>query len=564
MNRKRLKVAVLLLTSGAVVSASDSDVTALLKTVRNPDVAGEELTSAARQLGRTGAAEAVKPLASLLKHRNEQVRDESTLALVRIGKTSVPALVELLNDATEMPGTIDDSYTSHKYPDYAQSRQPLDWRQLGAGKLYAPVGLTVNRYAARALGLIGERTALPAIEAAEKKFAGSVWIRDEFRRARIAISGSETPPAADMRPWMLAEIGNQSAAGPLAAFISQNLRKQAGGNVAEKFGPYTDIGGNSSDAIRRIDALGVLGLAEPVAPLLRLAEEGVRNDWTWFHAGMHDLVDHYHGLGVGWDAHWMAPLAACRALGESGASAAVPALKERLTDRNIMVRLTAARALAQLADHSGLQVALDDSRWMHAEFVSDYDTKGRPWLQHWLNDDQSLLASENKYPGRTWFRLVPSYHHLVAYETLALIGNDDARAALNKRTREILSLQDSNEEFSTGFYQTDLLWLAAALKRTGDTPLSGQALKAGMQLFEGERATSVRLRHFHVAALPALAKLNDPATLDAVCRVLAHHQTSWRPGTYDIRDLAWGVYLTLDGRRDPNNPLRCSELCWLH
>ena len=199
---------------------------------------------------------------------------------------------------------------------------------------------------------------------------------------------------------------------------------------------------------------------------------------------------------------------------------------------------------------------------MHVEFVSDYDKKGKPWLQHWVNDDQSTLANENKYPGRTFFRLVPNYQYILAADTLGHIGNVQAKAALQKRAKEILALRDT-KHFSQ-FYQVDLLWLAVALKQTGQAALAKQALAAGMELFDGDRALDNSLRHFHVAALPALARLNDPSTRDVVERILAHHQTTWRPDTYDIRDLAWGVHLTLQGRRDPQKPLRCAELCWLH
>ncbi len=552
---------IVILVCLAVVSRVAADDEAL-KTIQTATSDANELIAAADKLGKLRIAEAAEPLSSLLKHKNEHVRDEALLALIRIGKPSVPKLVKLVGDANEMPGTVPDSLKQHKYPDFVQSRSPLGWRQLSYGRLYGPVGRHVNRYAVRALGLIGDRDALEAIDEAEAQFGGNRWIRDECRRARIAILGKDTPVAAGMRPWMLAEIGKLDSAESMAASIARNLRKNTNNNVAQKLGPYTDIGGNAADEIRRIDVLGVLGGSKAPAPLLRLVEEGVQNDWTWFHAGMHDLVDHYHGLGVGWDGHWMGVLGSCRALGEGGAKGAIAPLKKRLNDKNILVRITAARALAQLGDDSGLQTALDDMRWMHVEFVSEYGKKGKPWLQHWLNDDQTKLANENKFPGRTWFRQVPSYHHFIAYETLAYIDSDKAKSALKKRTREILALRGS-ESFSE-YYQTDLLWLAVALNRAGEKNLAKQALDGGMELFEGDRAVSVSLRHFHVAALPALAKINDPSTLDAVCRVLAHHQTTWRPGAYDIRDLAWGVYLTLNGRRDPNKPLRCSELCWLH
>ena len=564
MQKPLLVALVLTVVCGSVAVAGGNDVVTLLKKVEDVNVEAKDLAAAVRSLGELRSAEAVVPLAALLKHKNEHVRDETMYALVRIGKPSVPALAKLVGDATELPATVDESYTAHKYPDYVKSRRPLGWRQMGPGKLYAPVALHVNRYAIRALGLIGHRGALKAIDEAESKFSGNRWIRDECRRARIAILGEKTPLSADMRPWMLAEIGNPAAADALVASVAGSLRKTSKGNIAEKFGPYTDFGGSApADAIRRIDALGVLRSSRSSDVLLRLANEGVHNDWQWLHAGMHDLVDHFHGIGVGWDGHWMAPLAACRALGESGVKQAIPALKKRLADKNILVRLSAARALAQLGDESGLQTALRASRWMHVEFVSDFDKKGKPWLQHWVNEDQSRMANhDSKYPGKTWFRPVPNYQYLLAYDSLGHIGNRQARDKLKQRANEILALRGG--KFFNEYYQTDLLWLASALNRIGQRELAKRALDAGMELFAGERATSVHLRHFHMAALPALAKINDRSTLDAVGRVLAHHQTTWRPGTYDIRDLAWGVYLTLVGRRDPNKPLRCSELCWLH
>ena len=561
-----LVIITMLLFGPATASAfaGESDTAALLKVITSDQAGPDAVLSAARKLGQSKTASAVKPLSALLKHKNEHVRDGAMLALVRIGKPSVSALIKLLDDATEMPATIGESYTKRKYPELATSRSPLGWRQVGAGKLYAPVGLHVNRYAIRALGLIGERSSAAAIEAAEKKFGGNAWIRDECRRARIAILGDKTPVAAGMRPWMLAEIGNATAAQATAETVTRSFRKMTGGNVAKKFGAYTDFGNQAVDQVRRVDALAVIGNAQTAAPLLRLIDEGVRNDWQWIHAGVHDLVDHYHAIGCSWDGHWMAPLAAIRACGENDVKAAIPKLKKRLTDKNIMVRLCAARALAQLGDRSGLQTALDDARWMHMEFVSDYNTKGKPWLQHWVNDDQSKLPNDQapRPPGQTWYRPNPNYQYLVAYDTLGYTGGEKAEAMLKRRAGEILEL-NGTDNFNE-YYQTDLLWIAVALKRLGHDDLAKRSLDAAMQLFQGSRGLDNRLRHFHVAALPALAKLNEPSTLDAVGRVLAHHQTTWRPGTYDIRNLAWGVYLTLDGRRDPNKPLRCSELCWMH
>jgi len=516
-----------------------------------------EIIATARKHGQQRNAKAVPQLALLLKHKNERVRDTAWLALVRIGKPSVPALLPLTTDATELPGTLDDSYTKRKYPSLSRSRAPLGWRQIGPGKLYAVAGLHLNRYALRALGLIGDTSALPAIDKAEKKFAANPSIRDECRRARIALLGAKTPLAPGMRPWMLAEIGRPQSSPPALQF-----RRQANNNIAKKFGPYTDLAGNHAEAIRRMDTFALTGKPAPDGPLIRLVREGVRDDWQWFHAGMHDLVDHFHNLGLGWDGHWMTPLVAARALGESGARHAINDLKLRLNDKNILVRLTAARALARLGDPAGLPTALEDFRWMHTEFVSDYNQKGKPWLQHWINDDQSQLANENKYPGRTFFRLVPNYQYILAADTLGHIGNDKAKTTLQKRANELLALR--NTKNFTQFYQVDLLWLAVALKQTGQSTLAKQSLAAGMELFQGDRALDNHLRHFHVAALPALARLNDPSTSNAVERILAHHQTTWRPGTYDIRDLAWGVYLTLQGRRTPTKPLRCAELCWLH
>jgi HEAT repeat protein len=551
------------LTALTAVAGGSDDVESLLKTLSRAEAEANELGHAVRQLGDMRSVEAVEPLAKLLRHRNEHVRDEAMYSLVRIGKPSVAALTELTADSTELPATIGDTYRRHEYPGFVSSTSPLGWRQLGSGKLYGPVGLYVSRYAIRALGLIGGRESLPAIDSTESRFAGNRFIRDEYRRARIAILGKDTVVAADMRPWMLAEIGGPQAAMLLTESITRNLRHTSSGVIAEKFGAYDDIGGNTpADDIRRIDGLGCMQATAGRRPLLRLITNGVRNDWQWFHAGMHDLVDHFHGIGVGWDGHWMAVAASCRAVGEMGDKAAIPELKKRLSDKNIIVRLNAARALARLGDDAGLQTALDDMRWMHVEFVSDYDRKGKPWLQHWVNDDPTAINNDGKYPGKTWFRPVPSYQYLLACDTLGYIGNITARDALRQRAQQILDLRLS-KSFNE-YYQTDLLWLAVALKRIGADKDAKRALDGGMQLFSGDRAIDVELRHFHVAALPALAMINDPGTLDAVGRVLTHHQTTWRPGVYDVRDLAWGVYLTLVGRRDPGKPLRCSELCWLH
>ena len=362
----------LLLTALTAVAGGSDDVESLLKTLSRAEAEANELGHAVRQLGDMRSVEAVEPLAKLLRHRNEHVRDEAMYSLVRIGKPSVAALTELTADSTELPATIGDTYRRHEYPGFVSSTSPLGWRQLGSGKLYGPVGLYVSRYAIRALGLIGGRESLPAIDSTESRFAGNRFIRDEYRRARIAILGKDTVVAADMRPWMLAEIGGPQAAMLLTESITRNLRHTSSGVIAEKFGAYDDIGGNTpADDIRRIDGLGCMQATAGRRPLLRLITNGVRNDWQWFHAGMHDLVDHFHGIGVGWDGHWMAVAASCRAVGEMGDKAAIPELKKRLSDKNIIVRLNAARALARLGDDAGLQTALDDMRWMHVEFVSD-------------------------------------------------------------------------------------------------------------------------------------------------------------------------------------------------
>ncbi|MDK1031685.1 MAG: hypothetical protein QGD94_06740, partial [Planctomycetia bacterium] len=114
------------------------------------------------------------------------------------------------------------------------------------------------------------------------------------------------------------------------------------------------------------------------------------------------------------------------------------------------------------------------------------------------------------------------------------------------------------------FYQVDLLWLASSLKKHGEEALAKKALAAGMKLFEGKEAYNWKLRHFHMSALPALAKLDDKTTLPAVVRTMLHHPSTWRPGQYDLRDVAWGAYLTLKGRRDPEKPLYTSEVLWHH
>ena len=105
--------AVIILVCLAVASRVAADDEAQ-KTIQTATSDANELIAAANKLGKLRIAEAAEPLSSLLKHKNEHVRDEAMLALIRIGKPSVPELVKLVGDANEMPGTVPDSLKQHK------------------------------------------------------------------------------------------------------------------------------------------------------------------------------------------------------------------------------------------------------------------------------------------------------------------------------------------------------------------------------------------------------------------------------------------------------------------
>ncbi len=82
-------------------------------------------------------------------------------------------------------------------------------------------------------------------------------IRNECKRARIAILDEKTPLSADMRPWMLAEFGNPAAPDTVLPLVAASLRENSTGNVAQKFGPYTDLGESAPvNAVHRIDRAG--------------------------------------------------------------------------------------------------------------------------------------------------------------------------------------------------------------------------------------------------------------------------------------------------------------------
>jgi len=500
-----------------------------------------------------------KPVGELikqLKSQNEFERDEAMYALVEKGKASVPALVKLLGDATALQATPPPGFGHH----YGQgTRHDVRWGDRG-GMQYYPSGLTVNRLAMRALGLIGDKRAVNALAAAEKQAANG-WVRDEARRALIATLGAKMPILPNMRPWQLAEIANPKTAKQIVDAIAGRLKPDgywgAKGSDVKKLGPHLVTG--HPDDIRRIDALGAIGNKGASLLLLRILKEGVHHNWMWFHCGLHNTMDLWHAQGVsvtaGMDDSWACVLASARASSNIGDKRAIPLLRARLADKNIMVRVNAALALARLGDKAALKGLIPDLRWMHTEFVSDYNTKGKPWLQHWPNDNQSAAPRS----GKTWYRENPSYHAIVGYDALGYIKSKAAAAFLKKRTADILKLGNVDQ-----YYQVDLLWLASSLKKHGEKTAAEAALAAGMKLFEGNRAYDWKLRHFHLAALPALAKINDKRTLPAVVRTMIHHPSTWRPGQYDLRDVAWGVYLILKGRRDAEKPLYTSEVLWYH
>ncbi|MDP6381490.1 MAG: HEAT repeat domain-containing protein, partial [Phycisphaerae bacterium] len=326
-----------------------------------------------------------KPLDDVIKKlqsSDEFQRDEAMLELVKVGRPAVGQLVKLLGEAKEMPATPPQGYSFH----YGKgSRGPIGWRGVGGGKQFYPVGLTVNRLAMRALGLIGDKRAVDALVEAEKRAANG-WIRNEARRALIAILGAKTPILSNMRPWQLAEIGTPEAVTRLAAPI--RVKYITSNNVAAKCGPYVTVdegGGGLNGAgenTRRIDALSAFSTKKAPDIVLRLARDGIHNDFRWLHMGMHDNPDHFHALDHGWDGHLAGLWAALRTVGYMGDKRAVPFLKERLADHNILTRALAARALAQLGDRAALKGLIDNLRWVHVEFVSEYDKKGKPWLQH--------------------------------------------------------------------------------------------------------------------------------------------------------------------------------------
>ncbi|MDK1031684.1 MAG: HEAT repeat domain-containing protein [Planctomycetia bacterium] len=504
-----------------------------------------------------------RPIGEVLKalhSEDEYEGDEAMYEMVKMGKAAVPALVKLLGDAKELQANPPDGYTFH----YGKgARGPIGWRGVGGGKQFYPVGLTINRLAMRALGLIGDKRAVNALVAAEKKAANN-WIRNEARRALVAILGSKMPILPNMRPWQLAEIGTPEAAKALVGPIKLkyiDASNKSMKHVVAKCGPYVTLdegaGGlnRAGENTRRIDALSAFPMKLAPDPVLRMARDGIHNDFRWFHMGMHDNPDHWHALDHGWDGHLSGQWAAVRAVGYIGDKRTIPLLRERLKDYNIMTRANAARSLAQLGDKAALKGLIDNLRWVHVVFVEEYNKKGKPWLQHWLNDNQNAVPAS----GKTWFRDVPSHHALACYDGLGYLKDPRAKAFLKKRAADILTLPSIDR-----YYQVDLLWIAASLKKHGEKRASQMALAQGMKLFEGKKATDYKLRFFHVAALPALAKMDDKKTLPTVVKVMLHHPTTWRPGQYDMRDVAWGVYLTLKGRRSPEKRLTTSEVLWLH
>jgi HEAT repeat protein len=108
----------------------------------------------------------VGELVAKLKSQDEFERDEAMYELVKLGKAAVPALIGLVDDATGLKATPPEGYGNH----YGKNvRGPLGWRAIGVGKQYYPVGLTVNRLAIRALGLIGDDRAVEALQEQAKK-----------------------------------------------------------------------------------------------------------------------------------------------------------------------------------------------------------------------------------------------------------------------------------------------------------------------------------------------------------------------------------------------------------
>ncbi|MDK1032679.1 MAG: HEAT repeat domain-containing protein, partial [Planctomycetia bacterium] len=330
----------------------------------------------------------VEELIKKLKSDDEYARDEAMYALVQTGKKAVPALMKLVNDATALQATPPPGYDFH----LGKGMQG-DPKWHGGGKQFYPSGLTVNRLAIRALGLIGDPAAVDVLVDQVKRSRmglrmGDRGIRVECQRAIVGILGAKSPHVGGMRPWHLGEKGTAESAKGLANAVAGSMQAHNKGNIVEAFGPYVSI--KSVDDLRRIDALAVIGSKEGSAPLLRLVKEGSRNDFQWFHCGMHNSMDLWHTLGIsasaGMDDHWIAVVEAERALGHMGEKAAIPLLKNRLDDKNVMIRVSAARALAQLGDAAALPALLKDARWMNRAFIKGgYEKKVKDWAEGaWL------------------------------------------------------------------------------------------------------------------------------------------------------------------------------------
>ncbi|HBW66792.1 MAG TPA: hypothetical protein DEF43_06425, partial [Chloroflexus aurantiacus] len=359
----------------ALLEIGDAAMPALVKALADKRANVRE--AAARALGESGYAAAVSALVQSLRDENPWVRQAVAEALGAIGDAAaVVALAQALNDENV----------------WVRQATARALGRIGGAAAMLPLTVALNdenpwvrQAVAEALGTIGDAAAvLPLTRALSDEHA---WVRRSAARA-------------------LGQIGDGAAVPALAKALSDGdvqVRQQ----VVEALGCI----GDSAAAAALVKALGDTNAevrwttmkafeqigSRNVATLLRAISDGKwqfpwqdAQAWKIGNQAIEAIGSVFNGGDTG------KRMIATLALGETGNSAALPALERALRDTDLWVRRAALEALAKIGDQAVIVPALeralrDTDQWVRqtaAEMLVKIDDTAAvlPALERALRD----------------------------------------------------------------------------------------------------------------------------------------------------------------------------------
>ncbi|MDK1031265.1 MAG: HEAT repeat domain-containing protein, partial [Planctomycetia bacterium] len=180
-----------------------------------------------RALGAIGDKQAVPFLAGLLKGNEEWIRDEATYALGRIGAPAIPALTKLLSDHTRLEHNVPKTFADACRK--ARGKMKNAWGDPGH-PINLPQGLYVSRYAARALGFVGDTKACAALVkcALDEETPKQVSFEAARALALIGEKASMRKVLKPMSPWMRARVADSDDLGGLLAVMDLQPHRKSG------------------------------------------------------------------------------------------------------------------------------------------------------------------------------------------------------------------------------------------------------------------------------------------------------------------------------------------------